>query len=193
MKKVILILCVLMLLPTTALAHTSLENSSPKDMETVVAPLTEIVLTFNTDIEQLSTISLSNQQGQQVDVAAKTVDGNVLKGTFSDPLPNGEYIVNWKIVGEDGHVIERSFNFTVNIPEQSTEKDAGPDDESPSPSTPADDTPSEPANENQNEEPSNQTLPVQAPSNDNNLMMWIGAGILVLVIILGLTMRRRQR
>lgn len=192
MKKITLILCfLLLLLPTTALAHTNMESSSPKEMETVTAPLTEIVLTFNTDIEKLSTFTLLNEEGHQVDVDTKTVEGTILKGAFDDPLPNGEYTVNWKIVGEDGHVIERNFKFKVDMPEQNTDKVAETDAESLSPATPADDSPSKPANESPDEEPSVQT-PVQSSSNSNNPVIWIGAGVLVLVIILGLALRRRK-
>ena len=81
MRKILFILTLLLLLPTTVFAHTGMESSSPKDKETVTAPLTEIVLTFNTNLEKLSTFTLLDVQGQKgVDTIA--VEGAVLKGAL---------------------------------------------------------------------------------------------------------------
>ena len=36
--------------------------------------------------------------------------------TFLQPLENGDYKVEWKIIGADGHPIEGDFSFSVNVP-----------------------------------------------------------------------------
>jgi methionine-rich copper-binding protein CopC len=180
MKKIIFVLMLLMLIPTTALAHTGLESSTPKDKETITNSVKEIALTFNTNLEKLSTFSLLDKQGQKVNVDNLSVEGKILKGTFNNPLTNGDYTVNWKIVGEDGHVIERSFTFAVNMPEQVKEA---------STLTP---TPSEPVKESSKEQTPIQTASVLTPSNDKNIFVWIGVGVLVLIGLVGFTMRKRN-
>ena len=35
---------------------------------------------------------------------------------FLQPLKNGNYIVDWKIIGTDGHPIEGTFSFSVEVP-----------------------------------------------------------------------------
>jgi copper resistance protein C len=37
----------------------------------------------------------------------------VLSGSAAEPLANGSYTVDWRIVGEDGHLIEGTYGFTV--------------------------------------------------------------------------------
>ena len=91
--------------------------------------------------------------------------------------------MNWKIVGEDGHVIERSFTFTVNVPEQAAET-PGPTSQQTKPSE-AEPTPAG------GQKPV-QTAPVQTPSNDKNMFIWVGVGALVLIGVVGLMMRRRK-
>src|SRR5690606_31488430 len=48
---------------------------------------------------------------------------NILTGVLSTPLGNGDYTVDWSIIGEDGHLIEDSFSFSIDIPTtESTEE-----------------------------------------------------------------------
>ncbi|MCY9667396.1 copper resistance protein CopC [Paenibacillus alginolyticus] len=192
MKKIIFIIMLLMLLPTTAFAHTGMESSSPKDKETITGPLTEIVLTFNTNLEKLSTFTLLDKQGQKVNVDTVAVEGKLLKGSLKTPLPNGDYTVNWKIVGEDGHVIERSFTFTVNMPEQATVNMPEQANKTPEPTSQVTEpTPSAPSGAADTKEPV-ETAPVQTPSNAKNTFIWIGVGALLLIGIVGFTMRKRK-
>lgn len=183
MRKMIFMILLLMLIPTTAFAHTGLESSSPQDKEIITAPLKEIVLTFNTNLEKLSTFTLVNEQGQEVDVNTIVVEGKLLKGSLTSPLSNGDYTVNWKIVGEDGHVIERSFSFSISLSGQtnetpeSTSQVVEPNQQDPA----AVDT-----------DLPVQTAPVKTPSNDKNTFIWVGVGSLVLIGIIGFTMRRRK-
>lgn len=67
-KRILIMISILLLLPATAFAHTGLENSTPSDKETITKPLNEIVLQFNTNIENLSTFTLTDKQGQKVKI-----------------------------------------------------------------------------------------------------------------------------
>lgn len=183
MKKTLLVLMILMLLPNTVFAHTGLKSSTPNDKEIISQPLTEILLEFNTALEKLSTFTLIDTQGQKVIVDNINVDENKLKGTFKSPLPNGDYTVNWKIVGEDGHVIERSFAFSVKMAEenkQSSSHAAQPEQDRLAPVVNGD-------NQNAYNEK------VKVPEKSNNIMnyVWIALGAVVVIGILVITLRRR--
>jgi copper resistance protein C len=116
MKKVISLIVLFFLLPVVASAHTGLESSNPGNAEVVVQPLSEIVLTFETKIEEGSTLEVKNHDGQTVE-SNVAVNENQLIGTFAKELENNHYTVLWNIIGEDGHLINGEYSFEVNIPE----------------------------------------------------------------------------
>ena len=184
MKRIaMLVMLFLMLFPSAAFAHSSLERSTPGDQEVVTRSLTEIVLEFNSRIEKISTITLLDGQGQEIPVQS-SVDGTTLTGTLQEPLPSGQYRVVYKIVAADGHRIEKEYSFSVDLPEpvETTSPDAGeaaagegaaePEASEPLPSDP------EPA-----QEPSG--------SGDNSLYYYLGAGAVLFVVALAFVRRKK--
>jgi methionine-rich copper-binding protein CopC len=176
-KKTILPLlafvCILYL-PGMAIAHTGLDSSSPKDAEVVTAELTKISLVFKSKIESLSTFQLINKENQEIDVLDLQINDTTMVGTLAKPITNGEYQVQWNIVGTDGHPIKGQFSFQVDRPainnviagtsEQTTMKtdtDLKPEAPKVEPSFPA--TPNEP---------------------DNSMLLYI---LIVLSVLLGIT------
>ncbi|MBY3621068.1 copper resistance protein CopC [Acinetobacter sp. CUI P1] len=182
-KVMLLILLLLVLLPTMVSAHTELESSYPKENEIITQPITEIILTFNTDLEKLSTLTLLDQNGQKIVLNTVVVEGNILKATLKSVLTNGDYTVNWKIVGKDGHVITRNYSFSVNIPEipQEGEKIAP---------SPIPDAQSDVGKTNVELPP----IKAESVSSRFNLMnvVWTGAGFLILVGVLYMVWRKRK-
>ncbi len=104
----------------SAFAHTHIESSSPQNGEVLTEQLNEITLTFEGKIEQSSSFTLQKADGEAVQVDSVTVSDNVLIGSLSTPLENGEYSINWSIIGADGHVIQGEVPFTVDIPDAET-------------------------------------------------------------------------
>lgn len=113
MKKFILLLfSILLMVPSIVSAHTGLTSSTPSEGQVLKGDLQEITLSFNTDIEVLSTMILL-KDGMEIPIDNIQVEGQQMKGTLSRPLENGSYITKWKIVGTDGHMIEGEFPFNV--------------------------------------------------------------------------------
>ncbi|MFC4807802.1 copper resistance CopC family protein [Paenibacillus sp. GCM10023250] len=111
----LLLLIALFALPTAASAHTELKSSSPADGETVTKAPSDIQLTFATTIQPLTVLKVTDGEGKAV--AVKSAAGeNAITGTFEQPLENGTYQVDWRIIGEDGHNISGSYAFTVAVP-----------------------------------------------------------------------------
>lgn len=115
MKKLFCVLIsIFFLLPTFASAHTELVSSDPEPGQVVTEDKTEIVLTFGGSIESLSTMNLV-MDGQDVAFDHVKTEDKQLLGTLSVPLDNGSYLINWEIVGADGHLITGEIPFTVQI------------------------------------------------------------------------------
>ncbi|WP_158582993.1 copper resistance CopC family protein [Lysinibacillus yapensis] len=100
----------------TAFAHSNLGASNPADGEVVAEPLNEITLEFEGQIEQGSFIEVTTTSGQAVEIQDITIGEGTLTGTVAEPLPNGDYSVNWSIISADGHPLEGDFSFKVDVP-----------------------------------------------------------------------------
>ncbi|OLS40453.1 copper resistance CopC family protein [Bacillus sp. MRMR6] len=113
MKKLTFVLfCMLIVIPTIVSAHTELTSSNPESGQVVTADLQEIVLNFGGKIESLSKMTLQ-KDGVEVPFAGVEPLDKQMTGTLSEPLENGEYVIQWNIVGEDGHIIEGEIPFSV--------------------------------------------------------------------------------
>lgn len=122
MKKIIAFITVFFFIMTNqAFAHTALETSVPKDGDIIQEPMQEIVLKYATKIENGSTFELKNSANEAVDVII-TVENDVLKGGTAEPLPNDQYMLEWNIIGADGHPIKGSIAFRVDVPDQAAEE-----------------------------------------------------------------------
>lgn len=125
--SVLLMLSLLLVLtfPTSTWAHSKLETSTPPAGAKLTEAVQEVTLSFNENIdENLSTVKIKNEQGEAVEVADITVSANTILGTLTAPLPSGTYTVEWKIVGGDGHPIDGTYNFEVEVPVAETAPEA---------------------------------------------------------------------
>ncbi|MCP3763627.1 copper resistance protein CopC [Domibacillus sp. A3M-37] len=116
-KSFVFLFSLLFLFSPSVSAHTGLESSSPADGETITEPVQNISLTFETVIESGSSFTL-NSESAEVPLESVTVTDNVVKGSTAEPLQNGTYTVDWRIVGEDGHLIEGTYGFTVSAKQE---------------------------------------------------------------------------
>lgn len=133
MKKIILaLLLIILALPLSVQAHTTLTSSTPAEGEVIQEKLEEVQLTFGTVIEKGSTMTI---QGEDMvhELENITVSDNVLTGTIMEELPNGAYTIQWKIIGADGHPIDGQVPFAVNIEtaEEPAVEEEGTADEEP--------------------------------------------------------------
>lgn len=123
-KYIVLFLTVFMLiLPTMTSAHTYLSDSNPQEGEVVEEPLQEIELYFETKIESASTFDLANEQDEVIPVDI-SVGNDMMTGTLSEPLADGTYTVQWRIIGADGHPITEEFGFEVTGQENAANEEA---------------------------------------------------------------------
>lgn len=106
-----LALSLLMTVAVTAQAHTHLASSVPADKSRVKAPAA-IELHFS-DAAKLTALTL--QKGNEAAQPVKSLP-TAAAADLSVPMPAltpGDYTVNWRVAGDDGHVMSGKFGFTV--------------------------------------------------------------------------------
>ena len=113
MKRIIaLLLGALGLVSLSAEAHTRLLTSIPADEAVTTAP-TEIVLTFSETVTLTAvSIAQSGHEKQELDLSSEKVSDRFVVST--PDLSPGEYVVSWRAIGVDTHVISGEIHFTVN-------------------------------------------------------------------------------
>lgn len=188
MKKLSLFTFIFFLaLVNSAFAHTGLESSSPKNGDIINEELKQITLTFETKIEQGSRFELLNSNDETIPVENISLSEKQMIGNFLNPLENGEYQVNWKIIGADGHPIEGNFSFSVNVPitEAPAEEQVQPLEET-QPQLNVEEKKEDTLNEAKNEESQQNKMP--------SYVIPTIIGVLIVIIVVGflLIMKRKK-
>ncbi|TCN20471.1 copper resistance CopC family protein [Mesobacillus foraminis] len=178
MKKLITIafLFYMMLPAMLAHAHTGLETSNPKEGEVVSQQLEEVVLTYETVIESLSTMELVNAKQTKIPLNNLTVEGNTMMANLGQELENGAYSINWKIVGKDGHTIEGKVNFQVQL-EGDTVADEPQDDRG------------QAADESKKQD---EPQDVKAENEEGNLFQILIIGLAIVLAVSFLVLRKKK-
>ena len=123
------LLTMLIIIPMAANAHSPLSSSSPKDGETLDVPPIEITMDFKSPAKliKVKLKKLKNKPGN-------SFLGGLFEGDDGETVPLGEsflmsmnkrqiipmpslgagdYLLSWRAMGEDGHVIKGELTFNV--------------------------------------------------------------------------------
>lgn len=100
---------------TTALAHSFLVDATPSSKEHVATPPKTIKLKFGGGIEPpYSKISIETPDGKVLGEGNVGVPGKPRELTANAPdLAPGKYIVRYRVLSSDGHIVEGNYEFTV--------------------------------------------------------------------------------
>jgi putative copper export protein/methionine-rich copper-binding protein CopC len=126
LRLVALIFMACVAVPAQAFAHLKLESSSPSQGDTVRTSLTEVRIIFTQAVEpRYTTVSLLDNMGNALNlgVLEPVGDGKTREFVYKleHPLVSGDFVVQWKTAGDDGHVVNGSFDFTVDVPNAVTD------------------------------------------------------------------------
>lgn len=159
----------LMIVPAQqAFAHDYLMGSNPEDGATIDVHPTQIVLSFNNNIQKLGAQMIILDEKETVLATGEpVVEGKNVSFDVPANLGNGAFAVNWRVVSSDSHPIDGTLSYTVtNAP--------GTDVSAPSPEdTPEADLPADQP-ENQNTTPGTTTGTDSAPAPDKPGLPWTG-------------------
>jgi methionine-rich copper-binding protein CopC len=115
---------VVALLPIgVASAHTSFEESSPANGETVAEPVSAITLRFSGTSEYGDdAFSILTPDGvvRIPTSVSPSADQKVFELNFDPPIAGGQIGVRWAVNAPDAHPIDGSFSFTVTAPAPNT-------------------------------------------------------------------------
>ena len=99
-----------------ASAHDSLVDSTPDDGAELTTAPTEATLQYSADLNKLGTVALlKDAKGHQFE-ADPSVSGDTLTVDFGDPLPEGDYTLTVRVVSSDGHPVDETLDFSVDVP-----------------------------------------------------------------------------
>jgi copper transport protein len=108
--------CAALALPAAAWAHAALLKTSPVASRVVNAPPKEVRLTYSEPIEpRFAIVSVTDAAGHQVTSGPpQRPEGQ--PQTLVTPLrtvPEGWYLVFWRVISADGHPVRGAFTFAV--------------------------------------------------------------------------------
>jgi copper transport protein len=108
------VLLVAVVVPSSAAsAHAELAESTPASGERLVESPPEIALRFTESVELLEdAVRLLDADGAAIEIGEPRADGAAVTATVPS-LPDGAYVVDWKVVSADGHPVSGAFTFTV--------------------------------------------------------------------------------
>ena len=119
----------LIILPIAANAHSPLSSSSPQNGEKLDVPPARIVMEFKSPAKLIKVV-LTKSKGNQ----GNTFLGGLFGGDDGEPvqlaetslmsmskrqiipmplLEKGDYLLSWRAMGEDGHVIKGELTFKI--------------------------------------------------------------------------------
>jgi len=105
-----------LVLPASAWAHAALLQTVPVASRTVNVVPTEVRLRFSEPVEQrFAIVSVTDATGRQVtdgDPAAAPGSPQTLV-TLLKRVPEGWYLVFWRVISADGHPVRGAFTFAV--------------------------------------------------------------------------------
>ena len=97
---------------SAALAHSPLKMSTPADQAILAEEPTEIALTYKGKI-RLTRVRMRHAEGD-VDLDLSGLKGFVSDATLpAHSFGAGDYVIEWRGLGSDGHAMKGSFSFRV--------------------------------------------------------------------------------
>ena len=107
---------IVLAVPTVAWGHASLLATQPLASGVLSQPPTEVRLTFSEHIEpRFAVISVTDAAGKQqiAGSQARAADDPSTILVPLHPIPQGWYLVWWRVISADGHPVRGAFTFAV--------------------------------------------------------------------------------
>lgn len=183
-----LALCVLMVPVSAASAHDSIAGSNPKDGQTLKMVPDTVSLAFTSPPIALgSEVLVTDAEGKNWAEGKVEIIDNTVKQRVSGDAPIGKYKVSWRVVSEDSHPIEGTFEFTV----AGASKEAREASPVPAEPTTATIEPTAPTSEANATEPVDPAIEKASETSPTTMAVATVAGLIAMVAIIAVIARRR--
>ncbi|HIW63103.1 MAG TPA: copper resistance protein CopC/CopD [Candidatus Stackebrandtia excrementipullorum] len=111
--------------PSAAQAHAIVTSTTPAADQIVSTPPEQVVVEFNESVSVVAAeTGVIGPHGKLVHVEPVTADGNVVTIALGDDMPNGTYLVSYRVISADGHPVPGGFSFSVGERTQAPDKSA---------------------------------------------------------------------
>ena len=105
---------IVLIVAGSASAHAILDSATPADGAQVATAPTEVTLEFSEDVSAaVGAVRVLNSDGARVDTGKPQVTGHVVRVTLKSFLPDGPYIVTWRVISADAHTASGALTFAV--------------------------------------------------------------------------------
>ena len=100
-----------------AAAHAALVRTSPVQGTVVPQAPNEIVVTFSETVQPVKDkIKVIGPDGKQYQQGTPTVTGGALHIPVRTSVPQGTYVVGYRVISADGHPVGAAFTYSVGAP-----------------------------------------------------------------------------
>ena len=113
----LLALLLALALPGRAWAHAALLGSEPADGASLGGQPTAVVLRFDEVVTPIA-LRLVGPGGQAVPLGPVEAGGGVLRAAVPPHLPDGTYLLSWRVTSADSHPVAGTVAFGVGVPAQ---------------------------------------------------------------------------
>lgn len=101
----------------TASAHDRLVSSTPGDGEVATTVPDALVLTYNAEIQTIGAdVTVVAPDGTEQREGDLVLEGTQVRVPLRTDAAPGAYQVTWRVTSSDGHPIDGSFSFTLDVP-----------------------------------------------------------------------------
>jgi methionine-rich copper-binding protein CopC len=112
-NRILTIGATMFMLTGIAQAHTHLEMAMPADNSVLASPPTQIMLHFS-EAARLTALSIQKEGDKESkSISPLPKEPSAALSVPVTPLAPGKYVVNWRVVGDDNHVMSGALHFTV--------------------------------------------------------------------------------
>jgi methionine-rich copper-binding protein CopC len=112
-KRILAMTVLMALLSSVAQAHTHLQKAMPADNSVLSSPPSELMLHFSEET-RLTALSIEREgSGESTNVGTLPKEAAQALTVPMKPVSPGKYLIKWRAVGADKHVMSGTLHFTV--------------------------------------------------------------------------------
>lgn len=101
-------------LASPAFAHATLDDSAPKNGARLEEPPKEVTISFSESVEaSQGAVRVYDSEGERLDSGKVSHRGAATVVAPLPKLPDGGYVVTWRVISADSHPIRGAFTFLV--------------------------------------------------------------------------------
>ena len=103
---------------SSAFAHAQVEATSPLKGAVLTTSPQLVWVQFGEkllvlDKNHINSVTVTNATGKRMDNSSTLISGTKATTKLKGILAAGKYVVKYRVVSEDGHVVSGSYNFSV--------------------------------------------------------------------------------